>query len=427
MLLARYLGKVSFGQIAFAISFTSLFLVFTDLGLSPITTRNIARQNNLVSKYLGNILIIKAIICFFTYFLIITLIEVMDYPSDVKLIVYLFGGYIIFQSYGVFFHAISAAFERMEIEALLTSLLRLLILVGVSLVVSFKLGVIDVAKVHVVSALIYASIGFLLITKLFAKPEYEISWKIWNKLIKEGFPFAVSSIFLIISTQIDVVMLSIMENDAAVGTYSAALRLVSGLLFIPSSFAKALYPIFSRLWPSSIESFVKYYHKSFQILMMTAIPVAIGGMLLSEKIIIAVYGNEYLAAVSIFQILVWSLAIQFVSTLLGIIMPAINRQTTSTKIFFWGMLLNIIMNFFLIPRFSGVGAALATLLTNCFYFTTFFIIISKEIFPLSLLNVCLKPLISGVLLGIVIFLFKDLNLVLLVCTGAVLYGFAYSA
>jgi len=372
---------------------------------------------------MGNILIIKALICLFTFFLIATLIKVMDYSSDVKLIVYLFGGYIIFQSYGVFFHAIAAAFERMEIEALLTSLLRLLILVGVSLILSFRLGVLEVAKVHVVSALISASIGFLLITKLFAKPEYEVNWQLWYKLVKEGFPFAVSSIFLIISTQIDVVMLSMMVNDAAVGTYSAALRLVSGLLFIPSSFAKALYPIFSRLWPSSIESFVKYYHKSFQILLMTAIPVAIGGMLLSKKIITVVYGNEYLAAITIFQILVWSLAIQFVSTLLGIIMPAINRQATSTKIFFWGMLLNIIMNFFLIPRFYGAGAALATLLTNCFYFTTFFIIISKEIFSLNLLKVCVRPLISGLLLGIVIFLFKDLNLFFLVCTGAALYGF----
>jgi O-antigen/teichoic acid export membrane protein len=422
VLLARNLGKISFGQFSFAISFTNLFLVFTDLGLSPITTRNIARNREKAGKYLGNILIIKALFCLFTFFSIATLINVMNYSSDVKMIVYMLGGYIIFQSYGLFFNAISNAFERMEIEALLTSLLRFFILAGVSLVLSLKLGVIDVAKVHVLSGLIYALIGFLMITKLFAKPQCQVDRKLWMKLIKEGFPFAVSSIFLIISTQIDVVMLSMMKSDAAVGSYSAALRLVSALLFIPANFAKSLYPIFSRLWPSSIESFVQYYNKSFQILMMIAIPVAIGGMLLSNKIIILVYGNEYFASVIIFRILVWSLAIQFVSTLLGIIMAAINRQTTSTKICFWGMLLNIAMNLFLIPRFSGAGAAVSTLLTNCFYFATFFLIISKEIFSINLINVSARPLISGLFLGIFVFLLKDLNIVIVVCIGAVIYS-----
>jgi len=49
MYTARYLGPASFGIISFALAFTGIFAVFSDLGLRPLTIREVARDKSLAS------------------------------------------------------------------------------------------------------------------------------------------------------------------------------------------------------------------------------------------------------------------------------------------------------------------------------------------------------------------------------------------
>jgi len=53
--MARYLGKEGFGTLSFALAFTSILGLFADLGLDPLTIREVARNKALVNKYTGNI------------------------------------------------------------------------------------------------------------------------------------------------------------------------------------------------------------------------------------------------------------------------------------------------------------------------------------------------------------------------------------
>ena len=61
MYTARYLGPERYGIISFALAFTAIFGVLTDLGLSQLTVREVARKKNLAEKYFGNILIAKLV------------------------------------------------------------------------------------------------------------------------------------------------------------------------------------------------------------------------------------------------------------------------------------------------------------------------------------------------------------------------------
>jgi O-antigen/teichoic acid export membrane protein len=422
VVLARQLGVSGFGQLSFAITFTSLFMVPTDMGLSSIATRNIARNKDTAARYFGNILILKTGLCLVTYAAMLAAITVLGYPPEVKCLVLLLGGYVIFQSFGSFFNAISNAFEKMEIEAALSTAMRMCLLAGAAWVLYHEGGAVGVAAVHAASGFVCAAGGFLVVERVLAKPRLELNWDFSKQNIREGFSFAISSVFLILSTQIDVVMLSMLKGDAAVGLYVAALRIVSALLFIPANFAKTLFPIFSRLWKTSDEQFVIYYRKSFQLLLLIAIPIGIGGMLLSHRVVSMVFGPAYESSAVILQVLVWSLAIQFVTTLLGIVMSAIERQATATWIFFGGMLFNIAMNFLLIPAFEGVGAAVATLMTNLFYFVTFFRVLSKHVGAIRLLQVSIKPLLCGSLLAAGLLAMNHVHLITLMVFGALLYG-----
>jgi len=92
--IARYLGEVEYGKYCFAVSFTALFILFADLGISNLIIRELARNKGLTSEYLTNVSIIKLLLSFVAFCFIALTINLMDYPEDTIYVVYLFGVYM---------------------------------------------------------------------------------------------------------------------------------------------------------------------------------------------------------------------------------------------------------------------------------------------------------------------------------------------
>ena len=153
ILLARYLGAEGYGQFAFAMSFTALFSVFADFGLSTLTIREVARNNKLAKKYVNNISVMKLFLGVITFSLIVGTIQFIRKSSDVNLLIYLFAGYIIINSFNNFFRSIFRAFEKMQYEAY-SKIIQGLTLFGFGLY--FLLNRFSTA--YIVSAYIFASL-----------------------------------------------------------------------------------------------------------------------------------------------------------------------------------------------------------------------------------------------------------------------------
>ena len=138
MYAARYLGAAGYGILAFALAFTAIFGVLTDLGLSSLMTRQVARDRSQALKYLANVGLMKTTLVAITFGLIALTINLMDYPQETITVVYLLGLYVILTTFAQMFYSIFQAFERMEFEALLQVVRNsLMVLIGVS---AIKLG-----------------------------------------------------------------------------------------------------------------------------------------------------------------------------------------------------------------------------------------------------------------------------------------------
>ena len=88
MYTARYLGAAGFGILSFALAFTGIFGVFSDLGLGTLTVREVARDKSLASKYLRNIAVMKIILVVITFGLIALTINLLGYPEQTIKVVY---------------------------------------------------------------------------------------------------------------------------------------------------------------------------------------------------------------------------------------------------------------------------------------------------------------------------------------------------
>ena len=419
--IARSIGDVGYGKLRFAQSFTVLLVIFADIGLCEATIREIARQKELTSKYLGNIFLIKLILSVVIFALIALIINLMHYPADTTKVVYLIGISAILGTFSTFLRSIFRAFEKMEFEAFL-NIGKSIITTGVGLgVVLLGYGLIAIALVYLLAGIIDLFASALVTIKKFARPKLEFDFGFWKQIIPLALPFFLTAFIGQIYFQIDIVMLSVMKGDAPVGWYAAACKLVYTLVIIPDIFSYAIYPVMSRFYISSTEALKTTLKKSAKYLFILGLPLAIGMILLSDRIILLIYGEEFSHSIIALQILILYLPLRCINNATGYTLSSINREPLHALSLVIAAATNVVLNLLLIPKFSFVGAAIATAITEVVLFTFYYYFVAKHFHRLELCPILIKPCLACLAMGVFVFCLKSINLVPLVFSAVILY------
>jgi O-antigen/teichoic acid export membrane protein len=419
--IARFLEDVGYGKYSFALAFTALFAVLINLGLNMLTIREVARDKNLAGKYLGNIVVIKVPLSIITFCLIVFIINMMHYPADTTMAVYLAGISVILTSFSQLFRSIFVAFERMEYEAFL-NIVKTIITVSLGLLVLFSgYGLIELVSVFVVAGLVDFCLSIFITLRKFVKPKIEIDLDFWKRSILTALPFALLSVVSIIYLRIDTVMLSVMKGDEVVGWYSAAYTILLAMLFIPEIFSYAIFPSMSKFFVSSKDALKTTLEKSSKYLFIIGLPTMLGLILLADKIVLIIYGIKFTNSIIALQILSLYLPLRFVNYILARTLYSIDKQMSVALTVTITAAANVVLNLFLIPILSFIGAAIATVLTEIILFALYFYFISKYFHRLTLHKIFIKPSISCLVMGIFIYQFKEIILFLLIPLATFLY------
>src|SRR3989338_8043021 len=116
--ITRFFTEVEFGKLSFALSFTGLFIILIDLGIRLLIIRSMACDQKNASKYISNALMLKAVSSFIVFWLIVLTINLMGYPPDTKLAVYLGALIIILESLSGSLGSVFQAFQKMKYPAI---------------------------------------------------------------------------------------------------------------------------------------------------------------------------------------------------------------------------------------------------------------------------------------------------------------------
>ena len=426
--LARYLGAAEYGKYVFAVAFTSLFLVLADLGLSVLSIREIARDTRRADEYLTTMSLIKLVLSLIMVSIIAIVINLMQYPRDAVMVVYIVGLINVFSSFSVFFRSIFRAFEKMEYDAL-TRIAERVLVVATGLVVLFlgyELGAI------VLAMMLAQAVGFLftliVCIRKFARPRLAFDFALAKRLVKTALPLAIAGTFATILFQTDSVMLSVIKGDTVVGWYGAAYRPIMGILFIPAVFIGAIFPVLSRYYVSARDNLAIAYEKSFKLLATLAIPLGIGTALIADRIIFFLYGDEFVNSVPVLQILVWTVSLIFVITLLDHTLVSIDRQIVHMRIVGICALLNVVLNLSLIPGLSYIGAAVASIISQTAVFTWEFGYLQKHLYRVDLFRIVSRPLAAAIIMGGLVYILNSIlgitvfNLFVIILAAIASYG-----
>lgn len=418
--LVTYLGPDRFGQFSLVLAFYTIFLLFIDFGVSRYVIKQISIDKSQADKYLGNFLIAQLVLAFLIL-LIFKLIPVLaGYdPTIINAMgVVAFG--LFLSALSIPFASILQAWQKIHLVAAVYFLNTLInagwlyyaIFYDRDLIFMFYLYI----AIGIVDLLLYA-----FLTKKVARANFRIDWKLIRNMFYAGLPFAFISGFEILIQKIDVVIQKVFLPFSEIGFYSSAYRFLDFLTFLPAVVAISLFPYFSErktLFDNDTKKTVNQINK---YLVAISLPIGVGSTLLAEKIILLLFDERYLPAVLVFQVLIWATVLTIFYAVPNTVMIA-KKTKKALQYLIFATLLNVIANFIFVPVYGILASAWITVATYLFV-AAVYIWDSGRISDFHLLKYLKIPLFASALMGIVLFYLSNLNLLVLIVLGALIYTF----
>jgi len=242
-------------------------------------------------------------------------------------------------------------------------------------------------------------------------------------LLKESLPLGLAVIFTLIYFRLDTLMLSLMKPAADVGIYNLGYKFLESLIFFPTMFIGLVMPLMSEYALSAKEKFRKVVQKALDVLLIFAIPLMIGILFLSERMVVLIAGQEFVLSSGVLDILIIAVGIIFLSVLFSNMIISLRKQKALVYIYGLGAIINLIANFIFIPKYSYYGAAATTVITEFVVVCLMLIVLFKILRYLPSFRSFVKPFLAGLVMALLLYFLADLSLFILIFLGALVYFF----
>jgi O-antigen/teichoic acid export membrane protein len=409
--LPRYLGATDFGRLYFAITASTIGFLLTDLGLTTLTVKEVARDRSKASNLFINAAVLRVAAWAVSLVVTVLFVQLSGYPSHTVQLVFVLCVANLFWGLYDLIHRVFVGFERMEYRSITLIIEKVfLAAVGVTMLL-LGYGSLTIAAVILASMAVNFAFSFHFLRKTVAlHPAIQPST--WMPLLRRGFPFMISAMLGFIYYRINVMMLSSMTNEAVVGWYGAPFRLFDTLMFFPSILNTAVYPVLSRLFHSSKESMMQTSRKVFDITVLFAMPMAVGMASLAGPIISLLFGlREYSNSVIVLQILSASLVLVYVDFVLNTVLISHDKERKTVVISIIATITNVTVGYFAIRYFQtafgngAIGAVITTAVTELCVMSMNIYLLPPGFFDKQSLLLAGKALASGLaMFGVVMLL-----------------------
>jgi O-antigen/teichoic acid export membrane protein len=365
ILVARYLGPTQFGVLSYATSLIALFAVAGHMGLSGLVVRDLVSHPEYVPQTMGTSFVLKMVGYLFSLLLVfIFALTTKDSQDGEFLILLILASALIFQPINV----LDFWFQS-RLEAKFTAIAKTIALISVSII---KIGCIFLGA-HLIAFAVANTVQVILTSLVLILYYYRRSphsFKSWRfssarakKLFSQSWIIFLGSIFAVIYLKVDQIMLKWLVSSEEVGIYAVSASLSEAWYFVPSAIVISVFPRLIKLRESDSIQYSKRLQNLFDLLFVSALAVAVIITLTSQPLINIFFGHEYSGAAPILTVHIWAALFIFMRAAFSKWVLIENFLIFSLITHGFGALVNVGLNFFLIPLFGGLGAAYATLIS----------------------------------------------------------------
>ena len=395
MISARYLGPSNYGVITYVSSVVAFALPIMQLGLNQTLVKEFVQSPEREGKILGTSLVINVLSSIVSMIGSVAFVFLVNAGErETILVCILYSLTLLFQAtemtqYWFQYQLLSKYPSIATLGAYVAvSLYKIFLLVTQKSVVWFALSnVLDYFLISVILMVIYFKVG---------NQRLSFDWRLGREMLSRSKYYIIPSLMVMIFQHTDRIMIKLMMGETETGFYSAAITCVGISGFVFSAVIDSMRPVILEEKGKDQARYENRVAQLYAIITFISLAQSIGMTVLAKPLVNLLYGAEYAPTAGILCVAVWYVTFSYYGSVRNVWILAEGKQKYLFGINIIGAVANVLSNLLLIPRWGGVGAAVASLITQ--FFTN--VIIGFVFKPIRENNrLMLKGLDPRVLLG----------------------------
>jgi len=392
IILARHFSLQAFGEYNYLLTYVVLWGPLFSLGIARILLREFSNKPDKIGVFLTTACQARFYATlFFSIIALAIFIRITEQNYNVVLIAILL------------FSQLTSSLEVYEFWFQYKSLNKHVVKLRILVTLFFNI-------LKICSAIFYPSILWIVIITALEwvslKSGYYFLYKYWNQkaqllhhfdkgafknLFQQSKYLIFSGIAAIIYLKIDILMLEHLASSKEVAIYSVAAKISEVWFVLPAIFVTVVSPEMLNWAKNNIEKYHRRTQEFFSLFFWGGLVATLATYFIAPYLIPFIFGDEYLLSVEILQIHIWALVFISLRQLFSHILVIMKFAQFSLFSQVSGAIVNIILNYILIPLYGGKGAAIATIISYamssyfCLIFSAktrpIFFIMCKSIWP----------------------------------------------
>jgi len=368
------LGTAGMGIWGTATDLTAILLVVTNYGLGTLLTREVTRRRVLTSPLFWSAVRVRWLLGAACYAFLLVFVQASGY-ADLKTAAVLVTGVAVFiEATAMACDAVLQAHEKVQHQSLSQIL---------SAVLYFAAGWWALEAGHGLMGVVWANLGSRVVRLAVVAPLMIRGCGPWRRtpgdapddapdgaaavpgmrwMLRLGLPMFMATTFGIIYNKVDTVMLSNILGDTPAGVYVLGHRALDMMILVPSLFGFALFPAMARYGMENTADTVRFGERSLRYMLAAAVPLTLFLTFTAGPIIRWFDpGGDFADSVPVLMIVIWALPLQAANIVFNRLLITADRERAFVAIGLTAMLVNVVLNSLLIPRYSYFGASWATI------------------------------------------------------------------
>ncbi len=366
------LGPEVYGNYFALVNFAFLFTVMLDFGINNYTNRKISRNPSIISQILVESALVKMLLAILFAGILFSSAIFMNYSVEEMILLKYICVMLFLQSFLIFLRSNLSGIQWYRADVLMSVLDKSLMIVIVAAMIwgSFLEGTFQIHHFimgQCIAYLIAILVACGLLMSRVKSVSLSLSFSRILLILKESAPYALLTFLMLVYFKVDAVMIErlLVNGNVETGYYAQAYKLLEAAVMFTFLFSSLLLPMFSRMIAAN-ERVNDLVHLSSRIMLVPSFILVVIMVLYGADFMNLMYDSGATESAEVFPILMTTLLPLGANYIFGTLITAEGDLKFLNKISLFAIILNILMNWILIPVIGIMGAAISTLITQFF-------------------------------------------------------------
>jgi O-antigen/teichoic acid export membrane protein len=359
VLISNVLGQDAWGQFSFALALSLIGEALMDFGIHQVTIRSIARDRTQAGSLFRNSLGLKALPGAIMFVGLTLLAFVLRADGTMRIVCVLLLTSAVFRSYLLTVRGVLQGLEHFAADSLVVVADRCAVLVFGGVALWTGGGLVSVAAAFLTARVLAMAVALAIVRRHVggARPQFDTA--IWRELQRRAMPLGAFLIVLNLYSYIDTIILGALTTDFGNGLYNSAYKIYEGLAYGTAILSSVITPRLSGLWSTDRRAHHRLVWQSLGASLVLAVVLGLAAWIFGG-LALRIFGPEAVAAFSTLRILALGLPLVFGIWILHAVAISVFEERWLFRTTVAGSMVNIALNFQLIPAYGRDGAAWAT-------------------------------------------------------------------